>query len=187
MLRTPTPAARRFQLMALEHIEMRAKNIRDRREKLDLTQEEVADRMHDAKRRRDPDGEPDKTTGQMISDYERAVNDPSPPKLELLAEALETTVAELSARPADKGATPDLMATLAPDAEAGELHAANLCIADEAGAAHDPQAGRMLRRPLPRIRRLRAGRNAEARAVRDEAKAALERRKPSPRTMGDEG
>lgn len=124
MLRTPTPAARRFQLMALEHIEMRAKNIRDRREKLDLTQEEVADRMHDAKRRRDPDGEPDKTTGQMISDYERAVNDPSPPKLELLAEALETTVAELSARPADKGATPDLMATLAPDAEAGELQEA---------------------------------------------------------------
>ena len=64
MLRTTTVAARRFHLMALAHVEMRAQNLRAARASLGLTQEEVADRMHEIKTRRDPSGPPDKTTGR---------------------------------------------------------------------------------------------------------------------------
>lgn len=113
--------------MALAHIEMRAKNLRDRRDQLDLTQEEVVDRMHDAKRRLYPDQPPDKTTAQMLSDWERAVNEPTALKLELLAVALETDVPSLSNPPADKSrGTPDPFASSeangqpAPDAPDSE-------------------------------------------------------------------
>src|ERR1044072_1064839 len=71
--------------------------MRRRREELGLTQEQVADRMQDAHAARQPEADPDKTRGQMVSDWERAVNDPRGYKLELLAEALEWTVADLEA------------------------------------------------------------------------------------------
>ena len=107
-LRTKPLAMRRFQLMALEHIEQRAARIKARRDELHLTQEEVADRMQDIHRERNPEGPADKTRGQMVSDWERAANEPSSRKLELLAAALETTVAELSVNPPERsGPTPD--------------------------------------------------------------------------------
>ena len=99
MLKTKPLAARRFQLMALEHVEKRAQRIKQRREELRLTQEQVAERMQEAHSRRAPGQEPDRTRGQMVSDWERAVNDPRGYKLELLAEALETTVAHLETDP----------------------------------------------------------------------------------------
>lgn len=93
--------------MALEHIEKRAARIAERRGELGLTQEQVADLMQDAHKKRNPDAGPDKTRGQMVSDWERAVNEPSPAKLELLADALETTVADLNAGPkADRARKP---------------------------------------------------------------------------------
>ena len=76
-LRTKPLAMRRFQLMALEHIEQRAARIKARRDELHLTQEEVADRMQDIHRERNPEGPADKTRGQMVSDWERAANEPS--------------------------------------------------------------------------------------------------------------
>jgi len=85
--------------MALEHQERRARRLAERRAELNLTQEEVAERMQDAWAKLYPDQKPDRTRGQMVSDWERAENDPSPAKLELLATALETTVADLSAGP----------------------------------------------------------------------------------------
>jgi len=83
--------------MALAHIERRAERVRKRRDELGLTQEQVADRMQDIHRERHPEADPDRTRGQMVSDWERAVNEPSPAKLELLAAALDWTVAELNA------------------------------------------------------------------------------------------
>jgi transcriptional regulator with XRE-family HTH domain len=97
MLKTKSVGARRFQLMALEHVEKRARRIKERREELGLTQEQVAERMQEAHMARQPDADPDRTRGQMVSDWERAVNDPRGYKLELLAEALGWTVADLEA------------------------------------------------------------------------------------------
>lgn len=99
--------------MALEHVERRAARIRERRLELGLTQEDLADRMIEIHRRRNPDAPPDRTRGQMVSDWERAVNAPTGRKLELLAEALETTVADLTAGPKSErtkpSGTPDLL------------------------------------------------------------------------------
>jgi transcriptional regulator with XRE-family HTH domain len=101
--------------MALEHIERRARRMRERREELQLTQEQVADRMQDTHRERHPDQEPDRTRGQMVSDWERAVNEPSPPKLELLAAALEWTVADLNTdQPSERNGAPDVIGALEP-------------------------------------------------------------------------
>lgn len=104
--------------MALDHIQRRADRIRERREELDLTQEQVADLMHVAQRELNPDEPDDRTRGQMVSDWERAVNSPSPAKLELLAIALTTTVADLSAGPKDQrdaDKTPSLIETMEGD------------------------------------------------------------------------
>lgn len=107
VLKTRGLAARRFRLMALDHIEKRARRIRELRGNLGLSQEGLADRMQEVHRERHPDLPPDQTRGQMVSDWERAVNEPSPKKLELLAGALGVTVAELSVDPPDKTMTPD--------------------------------------------------------------------------------
>lgn len=107
VLKTRGLAARRFRLMALEHIEKRARRIRELRSNLGLSQEGLADRMQEVHRERNPDAPPDQTRGQMVSDWERAVNEPSPKKLELLAGALGVTVAQLSVDPPDKTTTPD--------------------------------------------------------------------------------
>lgn len=121
MLKTNSVALRRFQLMALEHIERRAARMRRRREELGLTQEEVADRMQDIHTERSPDEPRDKTRGQMVSDWERSINEPSPAKLELLASALGWTVGDLNGGAAEKEPTPDLMGTLSPTLEAADL------------------------------------------------------------------
>lgn len=78
-----------------------------------MTQEELADRMQDVHRELHPDESPDRTRGQMVSDWERAVNEPSPAKLELLAAALMWTVGDLNADEPDRSSgTPDLVAEL---------------------------------------------------------------------------
>lgn len=107
--------------MALEHIERRARRMRERREELDLTQEEVAARMIEVCRERYPDEPEDRTRGQMVSDWERAVNSPSPRKLELLAAALDTTVEDFARGPVSERVpapedTPDLLAGFNGDA-----------------------------------------------------------------------
>lgn len=117
MLKTKPLVARRFELMALEHIERRAERMRERRKELGLTQEEVADRMQETHRDRHPDGEPDHTRGQMVSDWERAVNEPSAPKLELLAAALEWTVGDLNTDSRETVETPDVLGELSEGAQ----------------------------------------------------------------------
>lgn len=117
VLKTKPLALRRFQLMALEHIEKRAARIKAQREELGLSQEALADRMQEVHAERFPDREPDQTRGQMVSDWERAVNEPSPRKLELLALALETSVAALSTDAPDKnGSIPDPFGQASPGA-----------------------------------------------------------------------
>lgn len=86
--------------MALEHMERRGHRAKRRREELDLTQEDVAERIQEIHRQRKPDESPDKTRGQMVSDWERAVNEPLPHKLELWAAALDWTVGDLNSDPA---------------------------------------------------------------------------------------
>lgn len=93
--------------MALEHVERRAARMRARRKELGLTQEAVADRMQEIHAERHPDAPADQTRGQMVSDWERAVNEPSPKKLELLAAALDWTVGDLNTDPPELSATPD--------------------------------------------------------------------------------
>lgn len=88
--------------MALEHVTKRGKRAKARREELDLTQEDVAERIQELHAERNPGADRDKTRGQMISDYERGINDPRGARLELWAEALEWTVGDLEA---DKPAT----------------------------------------------------------------------------------
>lgn len=112
--------------MALEHVEKRAKRIRERRIELGMTQEELAERMQEIHIKRRPESLPDKTRGQMVSDWERAVNDPRGYKLELLAEALEWEVADLEAdNPRHKNGThPDLMDALSAAPSVSGLAAA---------------------------------------------------------------
>lgn len=116
MLKTRPLDARRFALMALDHIERRAKRIRRRRKELRMTQEDVAERMQEIHAERHPDEPPDQTRGQMVSDWERSVNEPRARKLELLAAALDWTVGDLSADDTEESPTPDVMSELAPPA-----------------------------------------------------------------------
>jgi transcriptional regulator with XRE-family HTH domain len=97
MLKTKSLDARRFQLMALEHVLRRGKRAKKRREDLGLTQEDVAERIQALHAERNPDAPRDKTRGQMISDYERGVNDPRGARLELWAAALDWVVGDLEA------------------------------------------------------------------------------------------
>ena len=130
--------------MALEHIEKRAGRIRARREELGLTQEDVADRMQDIYREKNPEARPDRTRGQMVSDWERAENEPSPRKLELLAEALQTTVAELSVDAPDKsGPTPDPFSQNGSSTESGTV-AALMTRIDELESAADSRHSELM-------------------------------------------
>lgn len=102
--------------MALEHIERRAARMRARREELGLSQEAVADRMQDIHAEHHPDEPRDRTRGQMVSDWERAVNEPSPKKIELLAAALSWTVGDLNSDAVDESTeTPDVLGALSSD------------------------------------------------------------------------
>lgn len=130
--------------MALEHIERQGRRIRERRVELGLTQEQIAERMQAAWAEQHPSEDADRTRGQMVSDWERAANAPSPGKLELLASALDTNVADLMAGPLDErgksesGETPDVIGTLnddVPDAEQrlAQIEATVMAIADHLG------------------------------------------------------
>jgi transcriptional regulator with XRE-family HTH domain len=104
--------------VAKAQTERLGRRIKERREELDLKQREVAARMAASP----------STDAQMVSKWERGEHRPNDDNLEILADALETTVADLvsgplSERPA-KAATPDAMAALDGKPAAGdELHA----------------------------------------------------------------
>lgn len=77
MLRTRDAQALRFRAMAIEHIARMGVRIRQRREELSLTQEDVARAM------------PGKTTGNQVSRWERGANRPGDQQLEHLAKILK--------------------------------------------------------------------------------------------------
>jgi transcriptional regulator with XRE-family HTH domain len=120
MLKTKSLDARRFQLMAAEHVLRRGKRAKKRREELQLTQEDVAERIQELHAERFPDKASDKTRGQMISDYERGINDPRGERLELWAAALGWMTADLEADSPQKK-NGDLMDGLSEAQEGAEL------------------------------------------------------------------
>lgn len=83
--------------------------MRELREGMDLTQREFANRL------------PGKTEGKDVSRWENGKHRPSPDTLGHIADALNTTVADLHAGPsvdrAAKGPTPDPFATARGEAE----------------------------------------------------------------------
>lgn len=93
--------------MAAEHLRALGQRVRERREELGLTQEEVARAM------------PGRVTGARISKWERGENRPHDDSLAELAKALKTSAAALLAPPPDKAATPDPF----PAGENGDLAA----------------------------------------------------------------
>lgn len=94
---TDRVAALRLQPMATELAQRVGERIRARREELGLSQRQVADRM------------PDAVSNQHVSNWERAVNQPSPRYLPKLAEALEVDIGYFHIAPASAPAieTPD--------------------------------------------------------------------------------
>lgn len=85
------------------------RRIRERRDELELTQKELAARMTAS-----PGAD-----AQQVSNWERGIHKPSDDNLEILAEALETDMADLVSGPLSerkpKGDTPDLAAALNGD------------------------------------------------------------------------
>jgi transcriptional regulator with XRE-family HTH domain len=94
----------RLEARMAEEMELIGGRMRERREELGLKQREVADRIAG------------KTEGKDVSRWENAHHRPNSDTLGRIAEALETTVADLYAGPvADRkpqGETPDLMSHL---------------------------------------------------------------------------
>lgn len=98
--------------MASERLLRRGERAKARRRELELTQEDVADRIQEIHAERNPGKGLDKTRGQTVSDYERGVNDPRDERLELWAAALGWTVAELESEPPAEEKGGDLMGSL---------------------------------------------------------------------------
>jgi transcriptional regulator with XRE-family HTH domain len=111
MTKTKSLAARRFELMAAEYLERMGARIRDRREELGLTQDDVARRM------------PGKITHNRISLWERGKNRPRDDALESLAGVLGVPVSYFMMSEPDKTKTPDLAGVMAPDESRSQLDA----------------------------------------------------------------
>jgi transcriptional regulator with XRE-family HTH domain len=90
------------------------KRIRERRDELDLTQRELADLMTAAPG----------VGSQEVSNWERGLHRPNDTNLELLAEALQTTEADLVAGPHSErqpaGDTPDVIGSLNGNSAPGD-------------------------------------------------------------------
>lgn len=100
--KTNRAEALRFQLVAAEYLERLGERIRERREELRLTREEVARAM------------PGKTSGNQVYRWEKGLHQPGPENLQALAGVLRVEVSYfLVAAPA--AGTPDLMGALADD------------------------------------------------------------------------
>lgn len=111
MVKTNRSAALRLRLVLTEHQEGMGRRIRARRDELALSRDEVARRMG-AIAAAGGGGE-DKTNGNAIYRYEMGEVTPGPKKLDLLAAALETTVAAFMMDPPTAEETPDFMGQLA--------------------------------------------------------------------------
>lgn len=89
--------------MAKAQTERLGRRIRERRDELELTQKQLAALMTDSP----------SVDAQQISNWERGKHKPSDDNLEILAGALDTTIADLYSGPVSerkpKGETPDLM------------------------------------------------------------------------------
>lgn len=81
MLMTPRSVSLRFEAMAAEHVERMGRRIREQREALGLSRDELARKMGDA------------TNGNAIYRWEKGTVRPGAEKLELLAKALGVPVA----------------------------------------------------------------------------------------------
>lgn len=112
MLKTKSLDSLRFQLMASERLARRGERAKARRRELELTQEDIADRIQELHAERNPGAPQDRTRGQTVSDYERGVNDPRGERLEIWAEALGWTVADLEADAPRQKNGGDLMGSL---------------------------------------------------------------------------
>lgn len=97
---TGTSERLRLEWMAAEYVERIGGRIRQRREELELSRDDLARKM------------PGKTTGNQIYRWEKGRHEPQPDTLEALAHALKVDVAYFFAGPSSGGATPDLMATV---------------------------------------------------------------------------
>ncbi len=103
MLTTNRVQSLSVALMAAEHLRRLAGRIKERRLELELSQDELARRIGG------------KTTGTYVSRWERGANEPS--DLDAVADALETTVADLASGPVAERKpkpveAPDLLGTL---------------------------------------------------------------------------
>jgi transcriptional regulator with XRE-family HTH domain len=97
MTRTSRAQRLRFEAMAAEYLARMGERIRERREALGLSQEDVARAM------------PGKITGQRISLWERGLHRPRDDSLEALARALEVDVSYFMTPEPAKEETPDLL------------------------------------------------------------------------------
>lgn len=91
-----------FEAMAAEYLERMGARMRERRESLDLSRDEVAKRM------------PGKTNGNAIYRWERGEHRPHPDTMEALAEVLEVEVSYFLA-PEPQPGTGDLMEVIRED------------------------------------------------------------------------
>jgi transcriptional regulator with XRE-family HTH domain len=95
MTQTGASERLRLQLMAAEHVERIGQRIRERREELGLSRDDLARKM------------PGKTNGNAIYRWERGRHEARPDALEALADALEVPVAYFFVDEPDKAVTPD--------------------------------------------------------------------------------
>jgi transcriptional regulator with XRE-family HTH domain len=95
MTQTGASERLRLQLMAAEHVERIGQRIRERREELGLSRDDLARKM------------PGKTNGNAIYRWERGRHEARPDALEALADALDVPVAYFFVDEPDRAVTPD--------------------------------------------------------------------------------